>query len=78
LVKPISNDKRTAIVKHMQAGKNKDEVATWLFINERTIQRIWSKYQKRLLLSEPLNCGRKPWSTKTPWIKIVEKIKSNT
>jgi transposase len=74
--KPVSNDKRAAIVKHVQAGENKDEVAKWLLVNECTVRRVWSKYQKQGYYEpEPLNCGRKTLVNKTTMDAIVAKIK---
>jgi transposase len=76
MAKPISNDKRAAIVKHMQAGENKGEVAKWLLVNKRTVGRVWSKYQKQGYYEpEPLNCGRKTLVNKTTPEAIVAKIK---
>jgi transposase len=76
LVKPVSNDKRVAIVKHMQEGKNKDEVAIWLLVSERTVRRVWSKYQTQGYCEpEPLNCGRKPLVNKTTMDNITTKIR---
>jgi len=75
LVKPVSNDKRAAIVKHVQAGKNKKDIAIWLCVCLRTVEHVWSKYQKQGYYEhEPLNCGRKPKINTTTMDKIVEKI----
>jgi len=76
LVKPISNDKRAAIVKHMQDGKNTKDIAKWLLISIRTVERIWRKYKKQgHYQPEPQNCGRKPLVNKTTMDKVVEKIR---
>jgi len=40
LVKPISNDKRVAIVKHIQEGKNTKDTTEWLLVSIRTVERI--------------------------------------
>jgi len=61
LVKPISNDKRAAIVKHVQEGKSTKDVAEGLLVSIRTVERIWRKYQKQgYYQPEPQNSGRKP------------------
>ena len=74
--KPISNEKRDAIVKHMQASKNKEDIAKWLFICVRTVERVWSKYLKAgHYKPEPLNCGRKPKITQQTTNNILTKIK---
>ena len=44
MANPISNDTRAAIVKHMQAGKDKREIAKWLFVCTRTVTRVWNKF----------------------------------
>jgi len=44
MAKPISSDKREAIVKHMQAGESKKDIAKWLLIHIRTVTRVWNKY----------------------------------
>jgi transposase len=76
LVKPISNDKRAAIVKHMQEGKNTKDVAKWLLVSIRTVERIWRKYQKQgHYQPEPLNCGRKPLVDTTTMDKVVAKVR---
>jgi len=75
LVKPISNDKRVAIVKHVQEGKSTKDVAEGLLVSIRTVERIWRKYQKQgYYQPEPLNCGRKLLVDTTTMGKVVEKI----
>jgi transposase len=74
--KPISNEKRDTIVKHMQAGESKQDIAKWLLICERTVTRVYNKYlQTGTYKPEPLNCGRKPKVTNQTMQAIVEKIK---
>jgi transposase len=41
---PISNEKRSDIVKHMQAGESKKDIAKWLFVSIRTVKRVWKKF----------------------------------
>jgi len=74
--KPISNEKRNAIVKHIQAGESKQDIAKWLSICTRTATRVYNKYlQTGTCKPEPLNCGRKPKVTNQTMTAIVEKIK---
>jgi len=44
--KPISNEKRADIVKHMQGGESKENVSSWLFITVKTVERVWKRYQE--------------------------------
>jgi transposase len=72
----VSNEKRADIIKHLQAGESKENVAKWFFVSVRTITRIWNKF----LLSgsyepEPLNNGRKPKVSEEMMERIVLKIK---
>jgi transposase len=62
----------------MQEGKNTKDVAKWLLVSIRTVERIWRKYQKQgHYQPEPLNCGRKPLVNKTTMDKVVEKIQEH-
>jgi transposase len=74
--RPISNEKRADIIRHMEAGESKESVAKWLFICVRTVTRIWNKY--RTLGSyepEPQRSGRKPLVSEETMNQVVEKIK---
>jgi len=74
--KPVSNEKRALIVKHIQAGEPKEDIAKWLFICVRTVERVWSKYLKTgHYKPEPLNCGRKPKINPQTMENIIAKIK---
>ncbi|MDR1842150.1 MAG: helix-turn-helix domain-containing protein, partial [Holophagales bacterium] len=46
MAKPISSEKRADIIRHLQSGKSKADVAEWLFVCVRTITRIWDKYTR--------------------------------
>jgi hypothetical protein len=44
MAKPITNEKRADIIRHMQAGESKENIAKWLFICKRSVTRVWEKY----------------------------------
>ena len=75
MAKPISNDKREAIIKHKQAGESESNICKWLFIHPRTVQRVWKKYKETGSYEpNPLNNGRKPMVSKETMDKVVLKI----
>ena len=53
MAKPIPSEKRADIIRHMQSGKSKADVAVWLFVCVRTITRIWNKYKRLGTLAKP-------------------------
>jgi len=73
--KYISQEKRTDIIRHMQAGRSKREIAEWYFVCIRSVTRIWNsfintgKYETKVS-----NCGRKPLVSKETMGRIVSKI----
>jgi len=76
MAKPISSDKREAIVKHMQAGESKEDIAKWLLIHIRTVTRVWNKYNTTGSYEpNPHKRGRKPLVTNETMDAVVEKIK---
>ena len=75
LAKPISNDKREAIIKHKQAGESEENIAKWLFVCMRTVQRIWIKYNETGSYEpRPLNNGRPPLVSTETMDKVIAKI----
>jgi len=75
LAKPISNDKREAIIKHKQAGESEANISKWLLIHPITVQRVWKKYvETGNYEPSPLNNGRKPKVSKETMDKVVLKI----
>jgi len=75
LAKPISNDKREAIIKHKQAGESEANISKWLLIHVITVQRVWKKYvETGNYEPSPLNNGRKPKVSKETMDKVVLKI----
>ena len=76
MARPISDEKRADIVKHMQAGKSKAEIAEWLFVCVKTITRVWNKYTTAgSYKPEPQNSGRKPLVSDETMSQILSKIK---
>lgn len=75
MAKPISNDKREAIIKHKQAGESDANISKWLLINTRTVQRVWKKYKETGSYEpNPLNNGRKPQVSKETMDRVILKI----
>ena len=76
MAKAISRETRAAIIKHMQAGKDKKDIAQWLFVCVRTVTRIWNKFTKvGSYEAEPQNGGRKPLVSDETMNLVVQKIK---
>lgn len=76
MAQPISNEKRAAIVKHMQAGESKENIAKWLFVCKRTVTRVWNKYTEAgSYEAAPRNSGRKPLVSEETMNLVVLKIK---
>ena len=46
MVRPVSDDKRADIIAAKQRNEPVAQIKKWFNINERTISRIWNKYQK--------------------------------
>jgi transposase len=76
MAKPISLEKRSDIIKHLQSGKSKAEVAEWMFVCIRTVSRIWNKFTKfGSYEPEPQRSGRKPLVTDKTMVQVMVKIK---
>jgi len=76
MAKPISIEKRADIVKHMQAGESKKDIAKWLFVSVRTVKRVWKKFTTvGSYEPEPQNSGRKPLVSDETMDQIVSKIR---
>ena len=75
MAKPISNDKRDAIIKHKQAGESDLTISKWLIIHPCTVYRVWKKYKETgSYEAKPLNNGRKPLVSNETMEKIILKI----
>ena len=76
MAKPISNEKRADIVRHIQAGESKEDVAKWLFITLRTVNRVLKRYHETGSYEAlPNGGGQKPLITEETMNRIVSKIK---
>jgi transposase len=76
MAKPISLEKRADIIRHMQAGRSKADIAEWLFVCVRTVTRVWNKFiTVGSYGPEPQNSGRKPLVSNEAMEHVVEKIK---
>jgi transposase len=74
--KPISNEKRADIIKHMQAGESKEDIAKWLLITVKTVKRVWKRYQSTgSYEAMPNGGGRKPLVDDETMNRVVSKIK---
>jgi len=76
MVRPISNEKRADIIRLIQSGKSKAEIAEWLFVCVRTITRIWDKYTRHGSYEpESRNGGGKPLVSDETMDRVLAKIK---
>ena len=76
MARPTSSEKRMDIVKHMEAGESKEDIAKWLFVCVRTVTRVWDKYTATgNYEAEPQNSGRKPLVSDETMGRVVAKIK---
>lgn len=74
--KPISNDKRKAIVKYMEEGESKTKIASLLGIDVQTVTRVWEKYQSTGdYTPRQKKSGRKPKISEEQMQEVFEKIK---
>jgi len=59
VVRPVSNDKRADIIAAKQRNEPVTQIKKWFNISERTISRIWNKYQKTKNYQPTPYTGRK-------------------
>ena len=58
---PLSAETRTKIVYHKKAGAKNAEIAKWLCVTERSVEKIWKLYKEQTSIApKPHNKGRKP------------------
>jgi len=74
--KPISNEKRADIIRHIEAGRSRAEIAKWLFVCLHTISRVWTKYKKSGSFEpKPQNSGRKPLVSDEVMDRVAAKVR---
>jgi transposase len=74
--KPLPKELREKIIHHKKNGVKNIEISKWLMINEKSIRRIWKKYQEENTIEpKPHNKGRKPAFCDKKMEKIRAKIK---
>ena len=75
MAKALVNEKRADIIRHMQAGESKADIAKWLFIHARTVTRVWNRFKSTGSYEpEPQNSGRKPLVTNETMDLVIAKI----
>jgi len=75
LGKALSNEKRADIVRHMEAGQSKENIAECLFITDKTVERVWKRYQETGSYEAlPHAGGRKPLMTEEKMGQVVLKV----
>jgi transposase len=76
MAKPVSDEKRADIVRHMEAGKSMAEIARWLFLCPHTVGRVCRKYRETGGYGpEPRNCGRKPLVSAETMGLVVSRVR---
>jgi len=76
---PISNEKRADIIKHMEAGESKEDIAKWLYVCKRTITRIWNRYKTEgSYKPQAKSSGRKPLVSESEMSQIVARIQEKS
>jgi transposase len=74
--KPISNEKRADIIRHIQAGERKEDIAKWLLITLRTVNRVLKRYNETgSYLALPNAGGQKPLITEEAMNQVAQKVK---
>jgi transposase len=76
MAKPISDEKRADIIRHIEAGKRRADIAEWLFVCLHTVCRVWRKYKSTGRFEpEPPKSGRKPLVSRETMGKVMSKIR---
>jgi len=73
-MRPISEDKRVDIIAAKQRNEPVAQIKKWFNISERTISRIWNKYQKTGTYNPTPYTGRKSKLTKEQDQQIKDTI----
>jgi transposase len=75
MAKAISNEKRADIIRHIEAGEKRAEIAKWLCVCVHTVCRVWRKYKRSgSYAPEPQNTGRKPLVSEDTMERVANKV----
>jgi transposase len=77
MVRPISEDKRADIIAAKKRNEPAEQIKKWFNTSERTISRIWNKYQKTGNHKPKPYTGRKSKLTKEQDQQIKNTITKN-
>jgi len=73
---PLSKETREKIIYHKKAGAKNAEIAKWLRVTTRSVEKIWKLYkEKNSIEPKPHNKGRKPAFCEKKMEQITVKIK---
>jgi len=73
---PLSKETREKIIYHKKEGEKNAEIAKWLRITTRSVEKIWKLYKEQKTVEpRPHNKGRKPAFCEKKLEKIAERIK---
>lgn len=76
MAKALSNEKRADIIKHIEAGESKENIAKWLFITIRTVNRVLKRYRETGSYEAlPNGGGQKPLITEEAMNQVVLRIR---
>ena len=72
---PLSTETRELIIYHKENGAKNDEIAKWLQVTTRSVEKIWKLYKEENTIEpKPHNKGRKPAFCKKKLEAIATKI----
>jgi len=73
---PLSQEYRENIIYHKKNGRSSKEIAKWLRVTKRSVERIWKIYkEENRVCPKEHNKGRKPAFGDEVMNQIVAKIK---
>ena len=73
---PLSTETRELIIYHKKNGAKNIEIAKWLQITTRSVEKIWKLYKEQKTIEpKPHNKGRKPAFCDKKLEQITAKIK---
>jgi transposase len=73
--KSLSTERRKLIIYHKENGAKNDEIAKWLQVTTRSVEKIWKRYKEQKTIEpKPHNKGRKPAFCEKKLEQITAKI----